>query len=58
MSNFNCPYCGLTNIDCGEAGYKTHKEIELEKQNIKLIECIKKIRDIELQSLDIDWDEY
>lgn len=24
--------CGMTNIDCGYAGYKTPKEIELEKQ--------------------------
>lgn len=32
MSNFTCPTCGLTNIDCGKAGYKTAREIELEKQ--------------------------
>ena len=31
MSNFICPTCGLTNIDCGKAGYKTEREIELEK---------------------------
>ena len=31
MSNFICPTCGLTNIDCGKAGYKTDREIELEK---------------------------
>lgn len=30
MSNFNCPHCGMVNIDCGEAGYKTPREIELE----------------------------
>lgn len=29
MSNFTCPTCGLTNIDCGKAGYKTAREIEL-----------------------------
>ena len=32
MSNFTCPTCGLTNIDCGKAGYKTDREIELEKK--------------------------
>lgn len=32
MSNFTCPTCGLTNIDCGKAGYKTRREIELEKK--------------------------
>ena len=32
MSNFTCPTCGLTNIDCGKAGYKTAREIELEKK--------------------------
>lgn len=31
MSNFTRPTCGLTNIDCGKAGYKTDREIELEK---------------------------
>lgn len=32
MSNFICSECGMTNIDCGRAGYKTPKEIELEKR--------------------------
>ena len=32
MSNFICPTCGFTNIDCGKAGYKTEREIELEKK--------------------------
>lgn len=32
MSNFTCPTCGLTNIDCGKAGYKTKREIELEEK--------------------------
>ena len=43
MSNFICSECGMTNIDCGYDGYKTPKEIELEKKvhilneaNIKL----------------------
>lgn len=30
MSNFICPTCGFNNIDCGKAGYKTGREIELE----------------------------
>ena len=37
MSNFTCPTCGLTNIDCGKAGYKTAREIELERL---LKECV------------------
>ena len=32
MSNFQCPHCGMTNIDCGKEGYKTPREIELEKK--------------------------
>ena len=32
MSNFICEKCGMTNIDCGYQGYKTEREIELEKQ--------------------------
>lgn len=32
MSNFICPTCGFNNIDCGKAGYKTGREIELEKK--------------------------
>lgn len=31
MSNFVCPTCGFTNIDCGKDGYKTLREIELEE---------------------------
>lgn len=32
MSNFICPTCGMTNIDCGKSGYKTYREIKLEKK--------------------------
>lgn len=32
MSNFICPTCGFTNVDCGKDGYKTPREIELEKK--------------------------
>lgn len=31
MSNFICPTCGFKNIDCGKDGYKTDREVELEK---------------------------
>ena len=40
MSNFTCSECGMSNIDCGGAGYKTPKEIELEKENKRLQEQI------------------
>ena len=40
MSNFVCPNCGLTNIDCGKSGYKTAREIELEKKLSIAIECL------------------
>lgn len=30
MSNFICEKCGMTNIDCGNEGFKTPREIELE----------------------------
>ena len=32
MSNFICCECGIEQIDCDGAGYKTLKEIELEKK--------------------------
>lgn len=35
MSNFKCSECGMINIDCGKEGYKTPREIELEKENEK-----------------------
>lgn len=48
MSNFICEKCGMTNIDCGKQGYKTEREIELEKQldreikiNRKLVKALK-----------------
>ena len=39
MSNFVCPHCGMTNIDCGAGGYKTPRELELEN----IISEIKKV---------------
>ena len=32
MSNFICPTRGFNNIDCGKDGYKTDREIKLEKK--------------------------
>lgn len=32
MSNFQCPHCGMTNIDCGWGKFKTPREIELEEK--------------------------
>lgn len=41
MSNFKCTECGTINIDCGKEGYKTPREIELEKQLKEQSEKIK-----------------
>ena len=46
MSNFICSECGMTNIDCGGAGYKTPKEIELEKENKRLQEQLKEANEV------------
>lgn len=43
MSNFICSECGMTNVDCGCAGYKTPKEIELEKEIKRLQEQKQKV---------------
>ena len=45
MSNFTCPTCGLTNIDCGKDGYKTAREIELEKKLEIAVEALKRYAD-------------
>lgn len=45
MSNFICPTCGLTNIDCGKAGYKTDRDIELEKKLEIIRKNLKEIGD-------------
>lgn len=39
MSNFQCDACGMVNIDCGQHGYKTPREIIYE-------EALDKIDDI------------
>lgn len=45
MSNFKCPVCHMANIDCGQDGYKTDKEIKLEKEIDKLQEQNNKLMD-------------
>lgn len=45
MSNFICPTCGFNNIDCDKAGYKTDREIELEKKLILANKAFKSIID-------------
>ena len=44
MSNFICEKCGMTNIDCGYQGYKTEREIELEKQLDREIHINRKMK--------------
>ena len=41
MSNFQCPECGMINIDCGWGNFKTPRELELEKENEILKEKLK-----------------
>ena len=45
MSNFTCPTCGFTNIDCGKDGYKTAREIELEKKLEVAVQALKEYAD-------------
>lgn len=41
MSNITCPTCGLTSYDCGKAGFKTKREIELEQEITRLTDLNK-----------------
>lgn len=41
MSNYECPHCGMTNIDCGWGKFKTPREIELEARVKEIEEYIK-----------------
>ena len=44
MSNFQCPHCGMINIDCGKGVFKTPREIELEqKLNAQFAEMEEKL---------------
>lgn len=56
MSNFTCPTCGLTNIDCGKAGYKTAREIELEKKLEIAVQALKWIEEQADTSTQYDYD--
>lgn len=41
MSNFICPTCGFTNIDCGKDGYKTRREIDFGQEITRLTDLNK-----------------
>lgn len=60
MSNFQCPYCGMTNIDCGKAGFKTPREIELESLVIWLETNLKTLdeEDVAYQVTQKQFEEY
>ena len=45
MSNFQCPHCGMINVDCGEHGYKTPREIDLEVALTKIRHILYKTSD-------------
>ena len=45
MSNFICCECGIAQIDCGGDGYKTQKEIELEKKLEIATKALKRYED-------------
>lgn len=44
MSNFQCPQCGMVNIDCGKEGYKTPKELGYEKALEEIDGVIKNLK--------------
>lgn len=59
MSNFICEKCGMTNIDCGYQGYKTKREIELEKQLDREIHINRKMKRVLEEYADKDnWEYY
>ena len=57
MSNFTCPTCGLTNIDCGKDGYKTAREIELEKKLAVAVKALKCYAFADFEAEEIECDE-
>lgn len=57
MSNFICPECGMSNIDCGKDGYKTAREIELEKKLDIAIAALKCYAFEEFEDEEIECDE-
>ena len=51
MSNFKCKECGTINIDCGKEGFKTPREIELEKKlNAQFAEMEEKLTAEEMEN--------
>lgn len=56
MSNFQCPQCGMVNIDCGKEGYKTPKELEYEKALDEIERELKE--DIYCESQECGCDDY
>ena len=44
MSNFQCPECGMTNIDCGWGNFKTPRELELEARVKELLKENQQLR--------------
>lgn len=60
MSNFQCPHCGMTNIDCGRDGYKTPKEMELEAERDLLLNQLVVLddEDVTVQVTQKQFEEY
>ena len=60
MSNFQCPECGMINIDCGKEGYKTPREIELETLVIELENRLKTLDEkaVTYQLTEKEYEEY
>lgn len=57
MNNFECPVCHSINIDCGKDGYKTDREIKLEKEVKKYKDLLQEIKSLK-ESQNINDDVY
>lgn len=61
MSNFKCSECGMINFDCGKGGFKTPREIELEKRvkdleqklNAQFVEMEEKLTAEEMKNFEL-----
>ena len=60
MSNFQCPECGMINIDCGKGVFKTPREIELETLVIELENRLKTLDEeaVTYQLTEKEYEEY
>lgn len=60
MSNFQCPECGMINIDCGWGKFKTPREIELETLVIELENRLKTLDEeaVTYQLTEKEYEEY